>query len=141
LTGALRLPPGKSDHIEFDDEIPGFGLRLREGGARWIFQYKISAKHRCVTLGRYPAMKVPDARKKAEELHAKVKLGLDPAGEKAENQARAGETFQACMDIYLEKRRAEEGLGSTTLGEIERRLTHNLKPLTAWGSTRSIAAL
>jgi integrase len=128
-TAALRLPAGKSDHIEFDDEIPGFGIRFREGGARWVFQYKIGAKHRRMTLGRYPALKVPDARKQAEELHAKVKLGLDPAGEKAENQARAGETFEACMDRYLEKRRVEEGLRATTLSEIERHLTRNLKPL------------
>jgi integrase len=126
---ALRLPAGKHDHIEFDDEIPGFGLRFREGGARWVFQYKIGTQHRRITFGRYPAMKVPDARKQAEELHAKVKLGLDPAGEKAENQARAGETFAACMGRYLEKRRNEEQLRPTTLSEIERHLTRNLKPL------------
>ena len=128
-TAALRLPASKSDHIEFDDDIPGFGLRFRNGGARWVFQYKIGAKHRRITLGRYPALKVPDARQQAEQLHAKVKLGLDPAGEKAENQARAGETFEACMDRYLEKRRAEEWLRPTTLSEIERHLSRNLKPL------------
>jgi integrase len=104
-------------------------LRLRDGGARWVFQYKIGTQHRRITFGRYPAMKVPAAREQAEKLHAQVKLGRDPAGEKAENQARAGETFQACMDIYLEKRRAEEELRPTTLSEIERHLTRNLKPL------------
>jgi integrase len=128
-TSALKLPAGKVDHIEFDDEIPGFGLRFREGGARWVFQYKIGTKHRRMTLGQYPALKVPEARKQAGELHAKVKLGLDPAGEKAENQARAGETFASCLDLYLEKRRQEEKLRPTTLSEIERHLTRNLKPL------------
>jgi integrase len=128
-TAVLRLPSGKADHIEFDDDIPGFGLRLRQGGARWVFQYKIGTKHRRITLGRYPALKVPEARKQAEELHAKVRLGGDPAGEKAENQARASETFASCLDLYLEKRRREEKLRRTTLGEIERHLTRNLKPL------------
>jgi hypothetical protein len=28
------LPPEKTDHIEFDDDIPGLGLRIREGGSR-----------------------------------------------------------------------------------------------------------
>ena len=28
---SLALPAGKSDHIEWDDELGGFGLRLREG--------------------------------------------------------------------------------------------------------------
>jgi len=36
----LALPPGKSDAIYFDDDVPGLGLRLRGGGKRcWIFQY------------------------------------------------------------------------------------------------------
>ncbi len=36
----LKLPPGKTDKIFFDDSVPGFGLRIRAGGSRtWIFQY------------------------------------------------------------------------------------------------------
>ena len=27
-TPALELPPGKADHVFWDDEIPGFGVRL-----------------------------------------------------------------------------------------------------------------
>jgi|ERR1700745_1195252 hypothetical protein len=43
----LKLPEGKSDHLEFDDEIPGFGLRLRAGGKRtWLIQYRVGAKQR-----------------------------------------------------------------------------------------------
>src|SRR5262245_38497266 len=39
---ALTLPKGKPDHIEWDDDLPGFGYRIRGGGARtWIYQYKI----------------------------------------------------------------------------------------------------
>ena len=35
--GALELPAGKTDHIEFDEDMPGFGLRLRKGGKRvWV---------------------------------------------------------------------------------------------------------
>jgi hypothetical protein len=38
------MPVGKADHIEFDDEMPGFGVRLRgtKGEHRtYIAQYKI----------------------------------------------------------------------------------------------------
>ena len=34
------LPPGKNEAIIFDEDMPGFGLRLRKAGARtWVYQY------------------------------------------------------------------------------------------------------
>jgi integrase len=126
----LKLPSGKSDHIEFDSEVPGFGLRLRDGGKRvWIFQYKIGQQQRRMTFGHYPAMDVPAARTRAEELHAEAKLGRDPAGDKAERQARMGETFEACMNLYLDRRRKDPKLRPSSLRAIERHLTRNLKAL------------
>jgi hypothetical protein len=48
----LSLPLGKSDAIYFDDDMPGFGLRLRAGGKRtWIIQYRVGTKQRRRTLG------------------------------------------------------------------------------------------
>jgi hypothetical protein len=38
----LKLPPGKSEMIVFDEVLPGFGLRIRAGGKRtWIAQYRL----------------------------------------------------------------------------------------------------
>jgi len=37
--------PDKSDCIVFDDQIPGFGLRKRDGQQSWVFQYAIRARH------------------------------------------------------------------------------------------------
>ena len=34
-----RPPQGKADHIEWDDDFPGFGLRYRNGKRTWIYQY------------------------------------------------------------------------------------------------------
>lgn len=49
----LSVPAEKPEAIFFDDEIAGFGLRLREGGSRsWVFQYKIGSKHRRITFGK-----------------------------------------------------------------------------------------
>jgi hypothetical protein len=52
VVNGLALPPGKTDAIFFDDDVPGLGLRLRAGGKRsWIFQYQIGTKQRRMTLG------------------------------------------------------------------------------------------
>jgi integrase len=127
---ALKLPPGKSDIIRFDDVIAGFGIRLRDGGTRcWVFQYKLGNRQRRLTFGDYPAMDVPAARKQAELLHAQAKLGQDPAHAKAEAKARSAETFEACMRLYLERRRNDKKLRPASYREIERHLARNLKPL------------
>src|SRR5215469_4734040 len=90
----LTLPAGKTDVIFFDDDVPGLGLRLRGGGKRsWIFQYGIGSKQRRMTLGTASALTLAAARKTAAELHARVRLGEDPAAAKREGQRRAADTF------------------------------------------------
>jgi hypothetical protein len=129
-TEGLKLPPGKTDLVVFDDALAGFGLRLRAGGSRsWVFQYQIGDRQRRMAIGKAPALSLDRAREIAAQLHAKVKLGGHPAGDKAENQARAGETFEYCMKLYLQRRRADGKLRPSTHGEIERHLTRNLKAL------------
>src|SRR5262249_13669662 len=120
----LTLPADKDDHTESDDDIPGWAFRLRRRKRRtakyWAFQYTVGEaiepddptkrkrkKQRKLTFGRYPAMGVPEAREKAAKFHAEVMLGGDPQALKEENQARAGETFEACVELYLEWRRSD----------------------------------
>jgi integrase len=129
-TERLQLPPGKTDLIIFDDALPGFGLRLRAGGSRsWVFQYQAGNRQRRMVIGKASALSLDKAREIAAQLHAKVKLGGDPAADKAESRAKAGETFEHCMTLYLKRRRAEGKLRPSTYGEIERHLTRNLKVL------------
>ena len=48
----LELPAGKTDHLFWDDDIPGLGLRVRAGGSRnWVFQYALGDKQRRLSLG------------------------------------------------------------------------------------------
>ena len=48
---ALTLPPGKTDHIEWDEELPGFGVRLRGRSKRWVVQYRVGTQQRRESLG------------------------------------------------------------------------------------------
>jgi integrase len=124
----LHLPRGRSEFTHFDDHIGGFGIRIRKSGARsWIFQYDFAGKTKRITLGKVSAIEPAKARAIASELHAKVRLGHDPAASKAERQARAAETFGAAVKPYLQWQRAR--VRPSTLRHLERHLLVNLAPL------------
>ena len=128
----LSLPEGKSDAIYFDDDVPGFGLRLRGGGKRsWIFQYGIGSKQRRMTLGAASALTLASARKTVAELHARVRLGEDPAATKRVGQLRAADTVGATLRLYLPEKKAT--LVPRSRVALERQLLHYAKPLHGLG--------
>jgi integrase len=103
----LTLPEGKADHIEWDDSLPGFGIRLRGDSKRWVVQYRIGAQQRRESLGDVRKVRLEDARAIARQRFAKVELGDDPAAErvKAREAARAAKlTLGSVAARYLEAR-------------------------------------
>jgi integrase len=125
---AIKLPKGKRDHIEFDDDIPGFGLRIREGGSRtWVYQYRIGKKQRRMVLGSAKSVPLGLARENASKLEAKVRLGGDPALARQTAQEEASQTVGALLDQYLEARKAEWRPRSEA--EITRHLKTHAKSL------------
>ena len=79
----LNIPKGKREVLVFDDDLAGFGVRIRAGGKRtWIAQYRFGKKQRRLTLGTVEALDEPDARKRAKTALSKVHLGQDPQAEK-----------------------------------------------------------
>jgi integrase len=88
----LTLARGKSEAIFFDDDMPGFGLRLREGGSRtFIVQYALGGRQRRMTIGAAKILDPKKARQTAGNLLAKVRLGHDPAADRAEARVRASD--------------------------------------------------
>jgi integrase len=140
----LKLPAGKSDHIVFDDDITGFGIRLREGGSRtWIYQYRIGSKQRRMVLGSAKSVPLALARENAGKLEAKVRLGGDPAMDKDVAQRDADNTVEALVDQYLKARKSEWRRRSAA--EVTRHLTKHSRPLhrfpIAAVTQRSVATL
>jgi integrase len=125
----LVLPDGKSDHIVFDERIPGFGLRLRKGGtATWIFQYALGrARQYRMVIGKASAVTAEKAREIAADHHATVKKGGNPAVQKAENRAAAALSLKSIADRYLAHQKTE--LRPRSYTEIERHLVAHAKPL------------
>jgi integrase len=125
---ALSVPDGKSELIVFDDEIPGFGVRLRSGGSRnWIVQYKVGKKHRRMTFGSVAMLDAGKAREGAKDLLAAVRVGRDPAGEKIETRARADETLGTIAERFLARQEAR--LRRSSYLETQRYLRGHWKPL------------
>jgi integrase len=139
-TPALKLPDGKTDQVFWDAEIPGFGIRLRAGGSRvWVFQFSLGNKQRRMTLGAatkesFSTIKDPDGRvvklgirEQVAHLHARVKLGQDPATDKAVGRKRAAETFEAVTARFLAFQKGELRPGSYR--QVERHIRTHAKPL------------
>jgi integrase len=97
---ALTLSTGQNDRIFFDDELPGFGFRLRGGGRRtFIAQYRVNGRTRRQTIGT--RVSVDEARKAARRILAQAELGGDPQGEKAKARLKAARTVEVIAEKYL----------------------------------------
>jgi integrase len=128
LARSLDCPPDKSEKTYFDDDAPGFGLRVRPSGVRtWLYQYAVAGKTRKVSLGAPNVVDIAKARLAAKGLAAQVRLGRDPATEKNEARARAAETMGALLPRYMERQRARSR--PATIRATERNLLVYLKPL------------
>jgi integrase len=105
---AAALPKGKADHIFWDDELPGFGLRLRAGGHRsWVLQYRTNGHTRRASIAVVAKLGPAEARQAARKLLARVALGGDPQEEKASRRRQASHTFRSVVDAYLAAKRPE----------------------------------
>jgi integrase len=123
----LPVPAGKADHIVWDDDVHGLGLRIRDGRRTLVFQYKIGDQHRRMNLGAVSAISFGKTRETAKDLYARVRLGQDPASEKAEARIKAAETFAAVAARFLEYKRTR--LRPRSYPDVERHLLVHAKAL------------
>src|SRR5262249_17963206 len=123
----LTLPADKTEVVVWDDDISGFGVRVRPPSATYIFRYRHGARQPNVKIGSVSAISIVQARAAAAQLYARVRLGEDPAGDRADARARASETMELALRQYLTRMQAK--LRPRSFRNVNRHLMRNVAPL------------
>jgi len=124
----------------WDSHISGFGVRVGTSGAKtFLVRYRAdgggrNASRRYVTIGRYGALTVEQARKKAQQILAAVTMGHDPSDQR--NALRAEMRMSGLIDLYEEEGcyiqrgiRQGEPMKERTKVYTIARLRHHVVPL------------
>jgi integrase len=129
----IKLPDGKADAIFFDDDLTGFGLRLRLTGEverkSWIAQYRRAGRTRRLKIGSIEKVTPDEARKAARKVLARVELGVDPAEQKATARAKAANTLRSVVDEYLDAKKSTVRASSFRVTELYLRNPRYFGPL------------
>src|SRR5687767_10217442 len=84
-----------------DGELRGFALRVTPGSKSFVLEREINGRIRRMTLGRYGALTVVQARDLAKKEMGKIAYGADPARER--QTSRRSATWHELEQLYLER--------------------------------------
>jgi integrase len=132
--------PREKRYEIWDSEVTGFGLRIGVSGTKtFVIRYRAEgggreAPRRYVTVGRFGALTVEQARKKAKELLAAATIGDDPAAER--KAKRLEMKVSALVDLYEDEgcfiqrgKRQGQPMKARTKQYLIARLKHHVVPL------------
>ena len=110
------LPTPERGRVRYHDtKIPGLTLRITPAGTKTFKLYrKVNGKPLDITLGRFPAMTVEQARRAAQKLLGEIAEGKNPVEEKRRRRAEAL-TLQEAVEEY----RSTRPLSERSLKDLE----------------------
>ncbi len=131
------LKPGTGDVFAWDDELRGFGVRVKPSGTRaYLVQYRTQhGRSRRLTIGQHGRLTVDQARREARIILADVARGSDPA--EAREEARSAPTMADLCSRYLEDHAAEHKRQSSVDADA-RNIRNHVIPLLG---TRKVASI
>jgi hypothetical protein len=99
---ALKPPPRLKQVDYFDENLPGFGLRVSYNGRKsWIVMYRCNGIKGRLTVGRFDVVPLVEAREQARDAMKAALRGDDPAVKK--HRDREAPTFKQLADRYVEE--------------------------------------
>ena len=134
MLATLTLMPGKAERIIWDEEVRGFGIRLRASGARtWVIRPPRKGKgsnlHTLAPAAPSAgAIDLRSARQKANETLSELALGGDPFKTKCEAAAQPTVTLGSLVETYLADKLAKGRRASTVYG-VKNHLNRHWAPL------------
>jgi integrase len=93
--------PETKDYFIWDDEMPGYGLRVLPSGKKsYMVQYRARGRTRRLSFGRHGKMTPDEARTKARALLSEVDHGGDPAEDQLTH--RRSPTVSAACERFMD---------------------------------------
>jgi integrase len=135
VVDALRKNPDR-DVFVWDNELRGFGVRMKPSGVRtFLIQYRNAhGRTRRMVIGKVGTLTPEEARGLAREKLGEVAKGGDPSATR--KAAREAATVTEICDWYLKEAKAGRILGrrgraikTSTLAMDESRISQHVKPL------------
>lgn len=138
------VEPQSKGHVVWDDELPGFGLRVYPSGKRsYIVQYRSRGRSRRYTIGLHGVWTPETARREARALLGQVAHGGDPVEEREED--RNALTIKQLCEQYIGDMEAGLILGKggrpkkqTTIATDVGRIRRHIIPLLGTRRVRDI---
>jgi integrase len=116
----LKAPDGKQKEF-FDAVYPALAVRVTPNGVKSFTYFgRVHGKLKRATLGRYPAMTLAEARRKAGETADAMRQGIDPAAAKRAQRAAVRDNFEAVLAEWLKRDQADNRSHAEVKRLIER---------------------
>src|SRR5262249_31247698 len=120
-------PPKDGYTLVWDEDLPGFGLRVHSSGQRsYLVQYRnTQGRSRRMTLGRHGKITADEARKSALRLFASIRDGKDPLAERRAyiDAPIVGDLLDRYVAEHVEKRNRRR-----TREEFKRLVERHIRP-------------
>lgn len=122
---------GKAQHIVWDDEVKGFGVRLYPTGKKsFVLSYRDNNRKSIMVLGDAGLLKVDQARDKAKQFLVGLINGVNPLSQ--QRKVKQGTLIKDLCIAYIERHASNKKSGKDDISRIDRFI------MPAWGNQQII---